>query len=202
MPSRSRSPILLATIVFVALALAASADAVTRCRAKSLRDGTIAVTAKDVVGTPRWGIRYGAEVDPFDALPSCTIGTRLRNCALAPVGVPERTTPPAGCARSSRPRASCRSGRCCAAWWRRAPGRSPPSRPSARRCRRRCPATPCAARRRTRRGCSPRRPSALSGQTVQCPWRTARSCSTARVVLRLPCGAPFAGSPERCKRYA
>jgi len=85
------------SIVMVALVLTTSAHAVTRCRAKPLRDGTIAVTAKELVGSPRWGTRYGEEANPFDAVASCTIGTHMRNCAVAPVGAPERTTPPAGC---------------------------------------------------------------------------------------------------------
>jgi hypothetical protein len=83
--------------VIVALTIAASADAATRCRAKALRDGTIAVSAKEVVGSPRWGVRYGDASNPFDAAPSCIIGTHMRKCALAPIGAPERTTPPAGC---------------------------------------------------------------------------------------------------------
>lgn len=96
MPPRFRRLLTGASVV-VALTIATSADAVTRCRAKALRDATIGVRAKDVVGTPRWGVRYGDEASAFDALSSCLIGTRMRSCALAPVGAPERTTPPAGC---------------------------------------------------------------------------------------------------------
>ena len=80
------------------LMVAGSADAVTRCRAKTLRDGTIAVSATDLVGSARWGVRYGDEASAFDAPSACIIGARVRKCALAPVGAPERTTPPAGCA--------------------------------------------------------------------------------------------------------
>ena len=97
MRARWCRPVARASIVIVALLLGTSADAVTRCRAKTLRDGTIAVKARDVVGSPQWGERYGAEANPFDALPSCMIGTHMRNCALAPVGAPERMTPPASC---------------------------------------------------------------------------------------------------------
>lgn len=52
MPSAPRSHLVLEALA-IFLVIATSAHAVTRCRAKTLRDGTIAVTAKDVVGTPR-----------------------------------------------------------------------------------------------------------------------------------------------------
>jgi len=114
MPPAPRSSVVSASLA-VLLALATSAHAVTRCRAKTLRDGTIAVTAKDIVGTPRWGVRYGIETSPFDALASCTTGTRIRNCALAPVGNPERTTPPASCTLY----VADDGARSCSAWIRR-----------------------------------------------------------------------------------
>jgi hypothetical protein len=81
----------------VTAVLTAPADAVTRCRAKTSRDGTIVVSAGNLVGTPRWGIRHGAETNSFDGTSLCVNGTRVRKCALAPVGAPAHTTPPAGC---------------------------------------------------------------------------------------------------------
>jgi len=84
-------------LALFALGHALEARAVTRCRARSMRDGTIAVRAREVVGTPRWGVRYGDSPNPFDGTATCNVGGTLWGCALAPVGAPERTTPPASC---------------------------------------------------------------------------------------------------------
>jgi hypothetical protein len=70
---------------------------VRHCKARSKHDGTIIVTATNLIGTPRWGVRYDQETHGFDQLASCVRGPRLRSCTLAPAGAPERTTPPAGC---------------------------------------------------------------------------------------------------------
>lgn len=72
-------------------------DAVGHCKAKSLRDGTIAVSATDLVGTPRWGVRYGEEAAAFDDTGACVHGAKVKNCALAPLGDPVRTALPASC---------------------------------------------------------------------------------------------------------
>jgi hypothetical protein len=77
--------------------VASPAAAVTKCKAVPARDGTIAVTATGVVGTPRWGVRYGEETNTFDDAAGCVAGSKARKCPLAPIGAPERTTPPAGC---------------------------------------------------------------------------------------------------------
>ena len=74
-----------------------TAHAISRCRAKALADGTITVKAKDLIGTPRWGTRYGVESNAFDGVGTCVLGSAVRNCALAPTGNPLRTTAPAGC---------------------------------------------------------------------------------------------------------
>ncbi len=74
------------------------AAALTRCKAKALTDGTIAVSASHLVGTPRWGVRYGEETNAFDASAACVSGAKVRACTLAPTGDPARTTPPASCA--------------------------------------------------------------------------------------------------------
>lgn len=74
-----------------------SAVALTHCKAKPLSDGTIAISARDVVGTPRWGVRYGDETTPLDGLPACLNDGKAKNCALAAIGMPERTDPPASC---------------------------------------------------------------------------------------------------------
>src|SRR5437868_10087956 len=73
------------------------AAAITHCKAKVLTDGTIAISGRDVVGTAVWGIRYGQEVTGFDNAGACVAAGKARNCALAAVGMPARTTPPASC---------------------------------------------------------------------------------------------------------
>src|SRR5688572_2695079 len=73
------------------------AEALTKCKARTLLDGTIAVTARDVVGTPRWGFRYDGETTPLDDTPTCIDDGKARDCALAPVGMPERTELPPSC---------------------------------------------------------------------------------------------------------
>jgi hypothetical protein len=65
--------------------------------AKVASDGSIILSAKDIVGTPRWGVRYGDEANALDDTATCLSGDRARNCALAPIGDPDRTTPPASC---------------------------------------------------------------------------------------------------------
>jgi hypothetical protein len=87
----------LALAVSAATACTVPAAAVTRCRAKSVRDGTIVVSARDVVGMARWGVRWGGETRAFDGAAACIARGHVRRCALAPAGAPERTTPPAGC---------------------------------------------------------------------------------------------------------
>ena len=77
--------------------LAPSAGAIDHCRAKSLRDGTIVVSATAVVGTPTWGTRHGEETSSFDGSATCVAGGKLKSCALAPIGDSLRTTPPASC---------------------------------------------------------------------------------------------------------
>lgn len=84
----------LALVVLVA----SPAGAVTKCKATPARDGTIVVTATGVVGTLRWGTRHGSETTPVDGAATCIRGGKARKCALAPIGAPERTTPPPGCA--------------------------------------------------------------------------------------------------------
>ncbi len=60
-------------------------------------DGTITVSARDIVGTPLWGFRYDAETTPLDDTPTCIDTGRARDCALAPIGMPERTELPPSC---------------------------------------------------------------------------------------------------------
>ena len=81
----------------VVFSFATPAGAITKCKAKSLDDGTIAVSARDIVGTPRWGLRYDAETTPLDDTASCVEDGRARDCALAPIGMPERTGLPPSC---------------------------------------------------------------------------------------------------------
>jgi hypothetical protein len=73
------------------------ARAVTQCKATSLRDRTIVFSARGIIGTPRWGIRYGTESSPFENAATCLTGDRAKNCTLAAVGAAERTEPPASC---------------------------------------------------------------------------------------------------------
>jgi hypothetical protein len=72
--------------------------AAAQCRAKLLRDGTIVVRARKIAGTPRWGTRFGVTPNAFDGTARCLAKGAARDCALAAIGVPERTTPPASCA--------------------------------------------------------------------------------------------------------
>ena len=75
----------------------APVEAVTRCSAKLSRDGTILVRASGVVGTPRWGTRYGDTVNVFDNAGSCVVGERMRDCTLAAEPLPARRQAPASC---------------------------------------------------------------------------------------------------------
>ena len=92
-------------LVSLVMAFATTAHAVTRCKGHLQRDGTIEVTAADVVGSPRWGLRYGAETNAFDDTADCLAGGRMRGCALAPGPTPApasctlyvRDDGPAGC---------------------------------------------------------------------------------------------------------
>ena len=79
------------------LLAASPASAITKCKAKVLTDGTIGISGRDIVGTPVWGIRYGEETSAFDNAATCVADGRAKNCALAAVGMPERTEPPASC---------------------------------------------------------------------------------------------------------
>jgi hypothetical protein len=92
-----RTPTLSVAASLAIIALAAPAGAATHCRAKVASDGTIILSAKDVVGTPRWGVRYGTEASSLDDTATCLADGRARDCALAPIGDPDRTTPPASC---------------------------------------------------------------------------------------------------------
>ena len=91
-----RSPLTLVATLALA-SLATPAGAATHCRTKVASDGSIILSAKDIVGTPRWGVRYGDEANALDDTATCLSGDRARNCALAPIGDPDRTTPPASC---------------------------------------------------------------------------------------------------------
>ncbi len=84
-------------VLALPLLLASPAAAVTKCKAVPARDGTIAVTATNVVGTPRWGTRFGEATNAFPDAASCVAKGKVRKCALAPIGDPARTSPPAGC---------------------------------------------------------------------------------------------------------
>jgi len=92
-------PMILSRAAAAALVLLcwSSAQAITRCKAKTLADGTIVLSAREIIGTPRWGVRYGTESAPFDNAGTCITGDRARGCTLAAVGMPERTELPASC---------------------------------------------------------------------------------------------------------
>lgn len=82
----------------VLAALPIPAFAITHCRAKPDRaDGTILVSARDVVGTVRWGVRLGSEATAFDNAGTCVAGGKAKGCTLAGIGMPERTEAPASC---------------------------------------------------------------------------------------------------------
>ena len=74
-----------------------SAQAIARCKAKTLTDGTIVLSAREIVGTPHWGVRYGTESAAVDNAGTCITGDRARGCTLAAVGIPGRTELPASC---------------------------------------------------------------------------------------------------------
>lgn len=90
---------LVAAVSLVALVAVAvpPARALTRCKAKPLDDGTIAISARDVVGTPTWGLRFDAESNSFDNTGTCLIDGRMKNCTLAPEGMPQRSELPPSC---------------------------------------------------------------------------------------------------------
>ncbi|HEY2772488.1 MAG TPA: hypothetical protein VGK20_00415 [Candidatus Binatia bacterium] len=95
--SRTRGRLPLAAVAAALLFPATSAVAVTHCKAKTLDDGTIVVSARDVVGTPTWGTRYGNEVTAFDNEATCIGAASASGCTLAAVGMPARTDEPATC---------------------------------------------------------------------------------------------------------
>lgn len=120
---RHREALLLA-LGLLTSGLVSSAAAIERCTARSLRDGTILVSASGVVGTPTWGTRHGAETSSFDGAATCVAGGRAKNCALAPTGDPVRTTLPAGCTIHLADAA----GPGCSAWVKRCfPSAEPPA---------------------------------------------------------------------------
>lgn len=86
--------LLLATASLLA---ASPAQSLTNCKSKVLADGTITVSAKGVVGAPRWGTRLDAEANAFDNTVSCVTAGDAKGCTLAAVGMPERTEAPASC---------------------------------------------------------------------------------------------------------
>jgi hypothetical protein len=61
------------------------------------RDGTLLVSAKDVVGPLRW--RPAPEQDPreFSNADTCLVGSKAKNCTFGAPGTPERITPPPLC---------------------------------------------------------------------------------------------------------
>ncbi len=73
------------------------AGAITHCKTKVLSDGTIAISGRDIVGTPLWGVRYGQELTGFDNVGTCVADGKAKNCTLAAVGMPQRTEAPASC---------------------------------------------------------------------------------------------------------
>lgn len=77
--------------------LAGRAHAISKCKVRVLDDGTIAVSGRDVVGTPRWGLRYDAGTMPLHDTGTCVAEGRARDCPLAPTGMPERTELPPSC---------------------------------------------------------------------------------------------------------
>ena len=79
------------------LALPCPANAVSHCRVRQLRDGTISVSASSITGTVLWGGQLGQETNAFSNAATCVAGGKARGCTLAAVGMPERTTPPATC---------------------------------------------------------------------------------------------------------
>lgn len=86
-----------APLALLTLLAASSAGAVTHCKAKALADGTIVVSASDVVGTPRWGVRLDSESNAFADTATCVAAGRARLCPLADIGMPERTELPPSC---------------------------------------------------------------------------------------------------------
>lgn len=89
----------MATGLTVALTVwtAPRSHALTHCKAKPLEDGTIAISARDVAGTPTWGLRYDAEANFFDETGTCLVDGKMKHCALAAEGMPERTELPTSC---------------------------------------------------------------------------------------------------------
>jgi hypothetical protein len=97
-PGRSRSLCARSLFLVAVVGLApAVGEAATRCKAKALDDGTIVVSAKDVVGAATWGLRYGAESNVFDNAGTCVTGGTASGCTLAAEGVDARTELPASC---------------------------------------------------------------------------------------------------------
>jgi hypothetical protein len=96
MRNRSRALVLITASVFL-FAGVFRAEAVTRCGTRLMKDGSITVRAAGLTGTPLWGGQLGQEGNSFDNAATCVAGTRARGCTLAPVGAPERVTPPQSC---------------------------------------------------------------------------------------------------------
>lgn len=93
-PTRVLIPVLL-----IALFAPIGSYGVERCRVRvDRRSGDLQITAREVVGTLRWGGGLGAEATPVANAAECIDGRgRARRCLLGASGSPVATTPPAGC---------------------------------------------------------------------------------------------------------
>ncbi|MBI5505302.1 MAG: hypothetical protein HY899_10905 [Deltaproteobacteria bacterium] len=82
----------------VACVTAVPVLAAERCKVRvNPRDGTISVSAVNVVGTLTWGPVLGEETEAFPDAATCIVAAVARNCALGAAGTPARITPPPLC---------------------------------------------------------------------------------------------------------
>ena len=72
-------------------------EAVQKCRVKIDRDGSVKLTAKGIIGVPKWGIRAGEETNDMVDPGGCLLPGRIRSCLIAPAGTVESKTPPSTC---------------------------------------------------------------------------------------------------------
>jgi hypothetical protein len=85
------------TVALGALLIVSSASALDKCKAKTdSKNGTILVSAADVVGTLKWGGTASGATNPFFN-PACVAVGVAKGCVLGDVGSEARITPPRQC---------------------------------------------------------------------------------------------------------
>lgn len=90
-------PFLYLSILALILVSSGTANAAGKCKVKIDKDGTLVVSAKDIVGTPQWGTTEGEETSDFVDPGGCLTGDKVKKCLIAAPGSLAAKTPPEEC---------------------------------------------------------------------------------------------------------